>query len=189
MNGYSRAGALLVLQGCTGLRPGELLNLSREDIVPGRPGINNGNGVISLGKRVGTQSGRTQFVVVYASEDPTAISILAAFGSSTRPGQKLTSLGYNQFRAIMDRALKDLGLTDLHFTPHSLRAGWATQLRLSGMPFSEIQERGRWKNASTLRVYLDAVAASTTLLGRTHTLATFAAYVDESFAERFPWWR
>ena len=84
---------------------------------------------------------------------------------------------------------KDLGLQELHYTPHSPRAGWATQLRLSGTPFSEIQERGRWKNASTLRVYLDAVAASTTLLGRTHTLQPFAAYVDENFAERFPWWR
>ena len=34
------------------------------------------------------------------------------------------------------------------------------------MAFSEIQERGRWAQAATLRTYLDAVAASTVLLHR-----------------------
>ena len=61
-------------------------------------------------------------------------------------------------------ALKDLDLADLAYTPHSPRAGWATTLRLGGMPFTEIQERGRWQNAATLRIYLDAVAASKVLL-------------------------
>ena len=54
------------------------------------------------------------------------------------------------------------------------------------MPFTEIQERGCWQNAATSRIYLDAVAASTVLLHKTQTRFTFAAYVDENFAERCP---
>ena len=189
MSGWARAGGLLVLQCCTGLRPGELLNLVREDIVPGRPGVNRGNGVIALGRKHGTKAGRAQFVVVHSSEDQTALTLLSAFAATTKPGQKLSNLDYQRFKNIFDRTLKDMGLVDLGYTPHSPRAGWATQLRLSGVPFQEIQERGRWQNAATLRVYLDAVAASTVLLERTQTLFAFASYVDENFAERFPWWR
>ena len=132
---------------------------------------------------------RAPFVVVHASEDQTACALTSAYAATTKPGQNLTILNYNRFRGILDRALKDLDLTDLGCTPHSPRAGWATKLRLSGMPFTEIQERGRWQNAATLRIYLDAVAASTVLLHKMQTLFTFAAYVDENFAERFPWWR
>ena len=157
--------------------------------MPGRPGTNNGNAVIALGRRTGTKAGRAQFVIIHAAEDSTALAIVQAFASTTKPGQKLSSLDYGRYKGVFDRTLKDMGLHDLHFTPHSPRAGWATQLRLAGFPFAEIMERGRWSNAVTLRIYLDAVGASTTLLGRTQTLFPFAAYVDEAFASRFPWWR
>ena len=188
-NGWARAGGLLILQGCTGLRPGEILSLTREDLVPGKPAVNNGNAVIASGRKQGTKAGRAQFVVVHASEGQTALALISAFAATTQPGQKLTNLNYNRFRGILDRALKDLGLSDLGYTPHSPRAGWATTLRLSGMPFTEVQERGRWQNAATLRIYLDAEAASTVLLHRTQTIFTFAAYVDQNCVERFPWWR
>ena len=91
MSGWARAGGLLILQGCTGFLPGELLSLTREDLVPGRLEVNRGNAVIALGRRAG--------------------------------------------------------------------------------------------------IYLDAVAASTVLLHKTQTLYTFATYVDDNFAGRFPWWR
>ena len=126
---------------------------------------------------------------MHASEDQTALALIFAFAATTQPGQKLINQNYNRFRGILDRALKDLGLSDLGYTPHSPRAGWATTLRLSGMLFTQIQERGRWQNAATLRIYLDAVAASFVLLHKTQTMFTFAAYVDGNFVERFPWWR
>ena len=105
--------------------------------------------------------------MVHASEDQTALTLISAFAATTRPGQLLTNLNYDRYRTILDRALKDLGLADLGFTPHSPRAGWATSLRMAGMPFKEIKERGRWQNALTLRIYLGAVAASTVLLHKT----------------------
>ena len=147
MNGWARAGGLLILQGCTGLRSCEILGLTREDLVPGKPAVSNGNAVTALGRKQGTKAGRAQFVVVHASEDQTALALISAFVAATQPGKKLTNLNYNRFRGILDRALKDLGLSDLGYTPHSPRAGWATTLRLSGMRSTEIQERGRWQNA------------------------------------------
>ena len=62
-------------------------------------------------------------------------------------------------------------------------------LRQQGMAFSEIQERGRWASAQTLRTYLDAVAASTTMLQGTHSPHGFATWLDDCFIDWFPWWR
>ena len=189
IDGFARAGGLLILQACTGLRPGEVLSLRRDDLIASRKNVNNGNAVLALGMKTGTKSGRPQFVVIHAKEDPTAIALVNAFCASTKHGQPLTSLDYNGFSKIFKSTLAKMHLTGLNYTPHSPRAGWATQLRLQGMPFTEIQERGRWASAQTLRTYLDAVAASTTLLQQTHSLHDFAAWLDESFVERFPWWR
>ena len=189
MDGWPRAGGLLILQACLGLRPGELLGVRRDDLVPGRRGLHNGNAVVALGKRTGTKSGRPQFVVVHADEDTTAMALISAFAATTPHGAGLSSIDYAQYKRCLDNATRALGLADIGFTPHSPRAGWATRLRLGGMPFQEIQERGRWQSASALRIYLDAVAASTTLLHRTHFLIEFATYVENDFAGRFPWWR
>ena len=91
MNGWARAGGLLILQGCTGLRPGEILGFTREDLVPGKPEIYNGNAV---------KASRAQFVVVHASEEQTALALISAFAAATQPGQNLTNLNYNRFRQI-----------------------------------------------------------------------------------------
>ena len=186
LDGFARAGALLILQVCTGMRPGELLGLK---ILQGRPGVNSGNAVLALGRRFGTKAGRPQFIVVHASEDATAIAIVNAFAATTKFGQSLTSLDYNSYSRLLAQTMAKLKLSNIGYTPHSPRAGWATTLRLGGMAFSEIQERGRWAQAATLRTYLDAVAASTTLLHATHSLYDLGTWLDESFSDRYPWWR
>ena len=189
LDGWPRAGGLLILQVCLGLRPGELLAIRREDIVPGRRDLHNGNAVVALGKRHGTKAGRPQFVIVHANEDPIAMALIAAFASTTPPGSALSSLDYSQYSRCLHCAARQLGLSTIGYSPHSPRAGWATQLRLSGVPFAEIQERGRWQTASALRIYLDAVAASATLLHKTHALLEFSQYLEADFIGRFPWWR
>ena len=98
-------------------------------------------------------------------------------------------MDYSQYSRCLANASRQLGLRAIGYTPHSPRAGWASQLRLSGVPFAEIQERGHWETVSALRIYLDAVAASTTLLHKTHSLLEFARYIEADFVGRFPWWR
>ena len=137
----------------------------------------------------GTKAGRPQFVIVRADEDPVALCIVSAFARTTRPGCKLTSLEYGAYYKLITRAAREVGVGHIKYTPHSPRAGWATAHRLNGLSFQEIQERGRWTNPSSLRLYLDAVAASTVLLQQTNFLLEFSSYVESDFANRYPWWR
>ena len=48
---------------------------------------------------------------------------------------------------------------EIEFTPHSLRAGGATDDKLQGKPIAEIQFSGRWESLSTCRGYVDIVYA------------------------------
>ena len=50
------------------------------------------------------------------------------------------------------------GLT-IEFTPHSLRAGSATNDKLEGLTLADIQFRGRWESLATARGYIDIVYA------------------------------
>ena len=47
----------------------------------------------------------------------------------------------------------------IRLTPHSLRAGGATYLKLMGHPLSNIMDIGRWSDVSTARSYVDLVFA------------------------------
>ena len=46
------------------------------------------------------------------------------------------------------------------WTPHSPRAGYATDAIARDVPFSEVKETGRWFSDSSLRVYIDVIGAS-----------------------------
>ena len=45
----------------------------------------------------------------------------------------------------------------LPLTPHSLRAGGATNLRLRGFSHNEIADIGRWEHVGTAKSYVDVV--------------------------------
>ena len=46
---------------------------------------------------------------------------------------------------------------DFGWTPHSPRAGFASEAIQDGVPFQEIKEAGRWLVDSSLRAYIDLV--------------------------------
>ena len=46
---------------------------------------------------------------------------------------------------------------NLRFTPHSFRAGGATNLRLRGFTHQQIQDMGRWQSENTAKSYVDVV--------------------------------
>ena len=61
---------------------------------------------------------------------------------------------------------KRLGLEDVKWTPHSPRAGFASDLTALGVDFAVIQNLGRWLSATSLRTYIDVITTasiSTTL--------------------------
>ena len=59
---------------------------------------------------------------------------------------------------------------------------------MSGVPFVEIQERGRWLHAQSLRTYLDVAAVLQLQTDESH-LNHLVAWLEGDFIGRFPWWQ
>ena len=55
------------------------------------------------------------------------------------------------------REFKEIFNINLKFTPHSFRAGGATNLRLRGFTHHQIQDMGRWQSENTAKSYIDVV--------------------------------
>ena len=82
-----------------------------------------------------------------------------------------------QFRAVFAYALTALGLKTMEYKPYSLKRGGATQLFLETGSMDIVQERGRWNNSKTCRVYVNTALAAKTLLQlpRQVSLSSYAA--------------
>ena len=120
--------------------------------------------------------------------DEPAVLVLEAFARSTPPEVKLTSVTtYAVYAGHLRRAAAALGLGWVKWTPHSARAGFATERRLRGDAFSQIKEDGRWKSDSSFRVYLDEATAMS-LKQQLSGIATTAEWLEGDFARRYPWW-
>ena len=75
------------------------------------------------------------------------------------------------------------------FTPHSGRAGFATDALLAGRDFTSIREDGRWLSDASLRVYLDAVAMCSLAASEAgHRWGQTALLVEKHFSQCYPWW-
>jgi len=63
------------------------------------------------------------------------------------------------YRAVFKNAIASLHLQHCKFVPHSLRHGGATHAIRTGNSMATIQQRGRWKSASSATIYLQQAAA------------------------------
>ena len=188
--GFGRLGAGLLLQQSRGLRPNEMLQLRREDIlVPeDRPLSGRKSIVLNLGMKAGTKARRAQASILDVEASPVAACCCYALIGSTPPGQ-LVMFGVNLglYQRLLAKACQVLGLPP--FTPHSARAGFATDLFLSGADFVSIREAGRWLSDASLRVYLDAVTtASVEASHAGQQWAPLADWLGTHFGQVFPWW-
>ncbi|CAK0833937.1 unnamed protein product [Prorocentrum cordatum] len=79
-----------------------------------------------------------------------------------------------------------LGL-DIHWAPHSARAGFASDSVARGIPFQEIKEAGRWLTESSLRIYVDVVTASRVLAqAEQRGIASLVREAAEKLPSYFP---
>ena len=67
--------------------------------------------------------------------------------------------GAPHLRAALARALVALGLGNVGFVFHSLRAGGALYLLNMGAPLDEVLRRGRWRRPESARPYLQRLRA------------------------------
>ena len=95
---------------------------------------------------------------------------------------------YAAYARVLQRAWKLAAVIELCFTPHSPRAGWATECRLRGMSIPELKARGRWAGDKSLAIYLD-VSATMLLSQPTTHLRRLGSWALGDLASRYAWWR
>ncbi len=158
--GLPRLGVALMTQVRLGLRPSELLALERQDIVlPSSWGGPAGqqNFVIGLGRRTGTKVKRAQYSLLRPTDEPTA-SLFGRVVLATDSGHLFP---YTQpFVARWLKLLEERLHISVGWTPHSARAGFATDRISEGWSFTQVKEAGRWISDSSLRTYVDVIQAS-----------------------------
>lgn len=157
---FATTGSALILGQILLLRPSELLALQIGDVtLPEHAPVFVGERklFVNLGRTPwGTKVNRRQVV---STSDPVAIEAARALVAAAGPDGRLCNFSYATFRTRLQKACQELGLTDLAFTPHSMRAGGATQLLMEGFACEKIQAAGRWASPKSCKIYLDAVFA------------------------------
>jgi hypothetical protein len=109
------AVALLVQQS-QGMRPNEMLKITKEDILlPELQGEHYNFAIIGLGARVGTQVKRQQSTVV---RDPVLIGLLRWLAHFAEPCEFLFGASYSDYTLLLQKVCKRLGL-EFPITPHS----------------------------------------------------------------------
>ena len=157
----ARLAVGLLLQREAGLRPSEMLGLQPEALVFPEQQARDQQSFLTvcLGLRVGTKAKRPQVVVLRIDEHSELVDLLRYLVRHTHLGTALFPYPYETFRREL-RAIERLMGVNVGWTPHSARAGFASESRAEGMDFGEIRERGRWLADSSLRVYIDIAQAS-----------------------------
>lgn len=64
-----------------------------------------------------------------------------------------------KYSRALHRALVRLGLDHLGLTPHSARAGFATDGIVRRIPFQQLKAEGRWASYTNLKIYIDAIVS------------------------------
>jgi integrase len=78
--------------------------------------------------------------------------------SNKRPCDKVFPYTTSSYTKMFHAAVAALQMHDIPYTPHSLRHGGATEFYMQHGPaaLEQIQHRGRWVSASSLRTYIQA---------------------------------
>ena len=153
-----RMGIGLTLQQATGLRPSELLHLKKCHVL--RPPQDMGRFVLRLGANVGTKVKREQ-VAFLDSFKHTDIAFLLCMllDACTHDDEFLFPYSYNKYNRTIATIEADLGL-DLGVTPHSPRAGFASEAVSLGEPVLEVKEAGRWLSDVSFKSHIDVAMAA-----------------------------
>ena len=149
-----RLGVCMLLQQATGLRPSEMLGLREHDII--RPSEFVPRYVLRLGTNVGTKVGREQTAFFDPEQDPVLAMLLFRLLRSTPEQGQLAACGYDHYRRVLARHSACLGVL---YSPHSCRAGFATEAIIKGEAPTLVQRRGRWASEASFLVYIDVATA------------------------------
>ena len=155
--GKHRIALGLVVQCLTGLRPSELLGLREQHVF--RSTSSCPRFIFRLGVGTGTKVQREQTTYLEWERDLQVSKLLWRLVHCTESNALLFPVSYSQYRELLAQVGEHLG-AGVRFTPHSPRAGFATEESSRGVDISNIRERGRWASEQSFKTYLDIVSAS-----------------------------
>ena len=169
------------------LRVGELVNIHFTDVADtGDYRLGRANHTMSIRLRK-TKTGPNQWVTL---THPDVISLLRCLmqgiaDSSLDP--PLFRFSPARFRCCLRQSVCTLGLSHIHYVPHSLRHGGATHDFLSGVPLETVLAKGRWQSTKSARHYIQAgrsILLSTTVPQRQYDQALeFSQNIIKSLAD------
>ena len=98
----------------------------------------------------------------------------------------LIGVSYTTYRRVLKKVESLLGIA-AGYTPHSPRAGFASESFRDGMDVVAIKEQGRWLVDSSFRCYIDVVqVAMIQNEVEQRGLAPIVSYAESRLAEFFP---
>jgi hypothetical protein len=193
--GMGRLGACLILQYLQCCRPSEILGLRGGSILTALEYLEHGfgaddgipRGVLFLGQKAGTKSGRPQASIV---SNHIALRLLQHFRATTAFGSMLSShsslSSYNKYIGV---AAKHFGLDQVGWTAHSPRAGYASDAAILGLDFTTVREHGRWVSDKSLRGYMDVMSVMGGELAlQLRPYIHLVGDIEANFDKYFKWW-
>ena len=147
--GQQTFAELLLVGFSTFLRTGELLALRPIDVTLSRT-----TAILFIADSKGAKRNFLPLERVEV-EDQLAIQALRSLMRRARPHQPFWEGPRPHFMALWHSVTAHLGLQDMGFKPYSLRRGGATSAYRGGVTLDALLTKGRWKNTSTARIYLD----------------------------------
>ena len=174
----------MFFQAVRGLRPSELLKIVREDVA--LPSDLQPNIVVRLGARAGTKAKRPHSVLVRESEHGVLLRLLCRLVELTPPRCFLFPISIASYRLRLKQFVAEKGLA-IDWSPHSPRAGFATDATADGLPFPVLKEEGRWVSDTSTRVYIDCVSSVASLKQiEAAGYSEAVAYTYQHFEDYFP---
>ena len=135
------------------LRANELVKVKAVDVI--LRGV--GACLMTTIRLLNTKSGREQSVQFAANSVPELmLKFLLGRPTTTRYQPLFGFRSYSDLYKLFTDFRLHFRIT-LHITPHSLRAGGATHLKVQGWQLVVIMEIGRWESMSVARSYVDLV--------------------------------
>ena len=161
--GYARLGLGMRLQQATGMRPSELLALRASEISVTAAHVERSQQAVifALGTSRGTKVKRQQFCILRFAKERELAECVLRLRSLVEPHERLFPYTYSTYRRLIRECEEATGI-ELKLTPHSPRAGYATDGVLAGEDIVNLRASGRWNSEANFRIYVDVVAALAT---------------------------
>ena len=150
---HPKLGAGVLIQQNLGLRPSELLGIQQQDVaLPhlAQLGLVTNGSIIGLGMRSGTKAKWAQSVIL---RDVALQGLLRWLVLLAQTGETLVRYSYEQYRRILKLEVESRLKASVAWTPHSPRAGFASDATAAGKSFTDARGRqmGRRQFAADVR--------------------------------------